>query len=348
MKNYSLIVSVPDTEPTLYELRGDRVGLGRELDNQIRLKMSEVSSSHCEFRKLEGGGYEVVDLDSTNGTRVNGKQIEKYTLADGDRLLLGEVVPVHFVELAEGEKPADVAVDAGEGGKAAAAAYTKMDEKLQSMAIELEALQKEYDDKKAEHGRMASSLKDLEATIAEKKASGEDAEEIHKMEMDLMAQTRRVQVMATDLQGQAQQLQALQGGAPIPLTPAAAAAQQQRQPPVQPVQPVVPVPMSAPGQALPVQPAAMQPPAQPQAQPVQPVPMQAPPQQAPAQPALAAIPIQPQGSVPVVNPLVTPQVPSGPQTTLLTPGAAPPGAPKTKRLLVEEPDKPKGKLNFGK
>jgi predicted component of type VI protein secretion system len=353
MKNYSLIVSVPDSEPTLFELRGDRVGLGRELDNQIRLKMNEVSSSHCEFRKLDGGGYEVVDLDSTNGTRVNGKQIEKHTLADGDRLLIGEVVPVHFVALAEGQKPEAVAVEAGEGGKIAAAAYTQLDEKLQSIeanivvkASELEALQKAHDDKLAEYGRMAASLRDLEAQIAAKKASGEDAEEIRRMELDLMTQTRRVQVLRTDLDGQAQQLQALQGGAPVPVTPAVAAAHR-----IVP-QPVVPVPMSPtpPPQAQPVQPAQAPQPVpvvQPiQAQPAQPVaavpPAQASPPTPPADPAQPAAPI----AVPVATPLVTPTVAAGPKTALLVPGA-PPGGPKTKRLLVEEPTKPKAKLNYG-
>lgn len=375
MKNYSLIVSVPDAEPTLYELRGDRVGLGRELDNQIRLKMNEVSSSHCEFRKIDGG-YEVVDLDSTNGTRVNGKKIEKHALADGDRLLIGEVVPVHFVELAEGEKPQDVAVEAGEGGKKAAAAYTQMDEKLQSIeadiavkASELEAMQKEYEAKQAEYQKMAASLKDLEGQIAAKKAGGEDAEEIKRMEVELMAQTRRVQVMASDLDGQAQQLQALQGGAPAPLTPAAAAVQR-----VAPVaeMPVVPVPMRAPGQAAEPAPAPPAPapaaaplpvaavaiPVQPvQPQPLQAQPLQAAPQAAqpaalaPAAPAAQAPPAPPAAPVapaqiPVATPLVTPPSNAGPKTTLLVPGAAP-GGPKTKQLLINTNDKPKAKLNFG-
>ena len=204
MKNYSLIVSGPDAEPKLYELRGERVGLGRELDNQIRLKLNEVSSSHCEFRRLAAGGYEVVDLDSTNGTRVNGKTVESRVLADGDRLLIGEVVAVHFVELAEGESPVDVAVEAGAEGQKAAAAYSQMDKKLQAMeddieakSYELEALQAEHDEKMAEYGRMAAAMKSLEEEIAKKRkaSGGQDTEEIRKLEMDLLTQTRRVQVM---------------------------------------------------------------------------------------------------------------------------------------------------------
>ena len=145
MKFFSLIVSIPDEQPVLYELRGERVGIGRELDNQIRLKLNEVSSSHCEFRKIEGGGYEVVDLESTNGTRVNGKPIERQVLADGDRLLIGEVVAVHFVELAEGESPEDVAVEAGAEGQKAAVSYTQMDKKLQTKSSAVDKLTSRLD-----------------------------------------------------------------------------------------------------------------------------------------------------------------------------------------------------------
>lgn len=356
MKNYSLIVSVPDAEPTMFELRGDRVGLGRELDNQIRLKMNEVSSSHCEFRKLDGGGYEVVDLDSTNGTRVNGKKVQKQVLADGDRLLIGEMVPAHFVELAEGEKPVEVAVEAGEGGKQAAAAYTQMDEKLQSIeahievkAGELEAMQREHEAKKAEYEKLAASLQVMEARIAEMRsqAGGADSEEIRRMEKDLMTQTRRVQVMRTDLDGQAQHLQVLQGGAPPALTPAAAAAQRAT------AMPVVPVPMSASPHAQPAQatePAAPVPlaqPPQPQQQPAYQQPAQ--PQQQPPPPQMQVPAVAPAQAppAPIASPLVTPPPPaSGPKTTLLTPGAVP-GAPKTRRLVVDAPAKPRAKPNLG-
>lgn len=322
MKNYSLIVSVPETEPVLYELRGDRVGLGRELDNQIRLKMSQVSSSHCEFRKLDGGGYEVVDLDSTNGTRVNGKPIERRTLVDGDRLLIGEVVAVHFMELAEGESPEAGAVEAGAEGQKAAGAYAQMDKKLRSIeediaakSSELDALQMEHDEKMAEYGRMAAELKKLEEELAKKKsaAGGQDTEEIRKLEMDLLKQTRRVHVMRTDLDGQAEQLQALQAGAPVPATPAAVAAAARRR---LVAQPVVPVPMSASPLAKAVQ--AAPPPVA---------------QAAPAAPAATPVTEPPQAAAPIpVHPVAEQPKPAG---------------PKTRALLVDAPSSAKVKPKFG-
>ena len=75
----TLIVTPPDSDPITFELRGERVGLGREVDNQIQVDVGAVSSCHCEFRKT-GDGVELADLGSTNGTRVNGKKIEKQLL----------------------------------------------------------------------------------------------------------------------------------------------------------------------------------------------------------------------------------------------------------------------------
>jgi pSer/pThr/pTyr-binding forkhead associated (FHA) protein len=49
-----------------------------------------VSRLHC---RLTAGATEVqvVDLESTNGTYVNGKRVERATLGDGDRLGVGRV-----------------------------------------------------------------------------------------------------------------------------------------------------------------------------------------------------------------------------------------------------------------
>jgi pSer/pThr/pTyr-binding forkhead associated (FHA) protein len=49
-----------------------------------------VSRLHC---RLTAGAKEmqVVDLESTNGTYVNGKRVERATLGDGDRLGVGRV-----------------------------------------------------------------------------------------------------------------------------------------------------------------------------------------------------------------------------------------------------------------
>ena len=50
-----------------------------------------VSRVHCRVTALPDGGLEVRDLDSTNGTFVNGQRIETARLATGDRIQVGRV-----------------------------------------------------------------------------------------------------------------------------------------------------------------------------------------------------------------------------------------------------------------
>jgi pSer/pThr/pTyr-binding forkhead associated (FHA) protein len=49
-----------------------------------------VSRVHAEIRS-EGDQWVIVDLDSTNGTRVNGAPVTSAPLRSGDRIRLGEV-----------------------------------------------------------------------------------------------------------------------------------------------------------------------------------------------------------------------------------------------------------------
>ena len=67
--------------------------LGRGVDADIRLTDTGVSRKHAELR-LDDGKVTVVDLDSTNGTTVNGRPIDKALLHDGDRIGLGASVLV--------------------------------------------------------------------------------------------------------------------------------------------------------------------------------------------------------------------------------------------------------------
>ena len=74
---------------------GQRIGLGDEPVTIGRLPECEVpvndpnvSRRHAEVRR-QGGDYVVVDLGSTNGTRVNGAGVRERRLADGDEISVG-------------------------------------------------------------------------------------------------------------------------------------------------------------------------------------------------------------------------------------------------------------------
>jgi len=69
--------------------------LGRAADNDLCLDNDSVSGRHAELYYLPDGTFRICDLDSTNGTWVNGKQVSSQILQSGDVVELGEV-RLHF------------------------------------------------------------------------------------------------------------------------------------------------------------------------------------------------------------------------------------------------------------
>ncbi|MGL4553393.1 MAG: protein kinase domain-containing protein, partial [Gemmataceae bacterium] len=62
--------------------------IGRAAECDLPIKAGEISKRHCRVT-LSADEVVVEDLGSSNGTFVNGKQITRSTLADGDELDLG-------------------------------------------------------------------------------------------------------------------------------------------------------------------------------------------------------------------------------------------------------------------
>jgi len=65
------------------------VVIGRSADADVRLTDTSVSRRHAEVRRT-GDTWTVVDLGSTNGTRVNGAGVRERRLADGDTIAVGD------------------------------------------------------------------------------------------------------------------------------------------------------------------------------------------------------------------------------------------------------------------
>lgn len=76
--------------PPLQLQAGERVTVGRSRSCELVLRSPDASRRHAEIAP-EGDGWRVRDLDSTNGTYVNGARIETARLASGDRLKVGRV-----------------------------------------------------------------------------------------------------------------------------------------------------------------------------------------------------------------------------------------------------------------
>jgi pSer/pThr/pTyr-binding forkhead associated (FHA) protein len=73
-----------------YELVEQVITVGRAPDNTIHLDDPSVSGRHAELRAA-GKAYQLRDLGSTNGTRVNGSPTSEIILHSGDRIRFGAV-----------------------------------------------------------------------------------------------------------------------------------------------------------------------------------------------------------------------------------------------------------------
>jgi hypothetical protein len=68
---------------------GERtITIGRKPESTIVLGDPNASRSHAEIRP-HGNGFVMVDLGSTNGSRVNGVRVTHHDLSDGDELTFG-------------------------------------------------------------------------------------------------------------------------------------------------------------------------------------------------------------------------------------------------------------------
>jgi hypothetical protein len=65
--------------------------IGRNADCGVVVADARASRKHAEIR-AQGNGFVVHDLDSMNGTLVNGTAIREHPLADGDEVRLGNTV----------------------------------------------------------------------------------------------------------------------------------------------------------------------------------------------------------------------------------------------------------------
>jgi pSer/pThr/pTyr-binding forkhead associated (FHA) protein len=85
-------ITVPDKMPQPYRFQLDRrvVMIGRGSDNDIAVDCGSISVRHAEMVRVEGG-YELRDLGSTNGIKLDGKRCEVISLRHGVSVKLGDV-----------------------------------------------------------------------------------------------------------------------------------------------------------------------------------------------------------------------------------------------------------------
>lgn len=70
-------------------LTSDYLRVGRRRSSHIYLPFPNVSNNHCELA-FSNGIWQLTDLGSANGTKVNGMRVQKKKLRPGDKLTLGK------------------------------------------------------------------------------------------------------------------------------------------------------------------------------------------------------------------------------------------------------------------
>ena len=75
----------------MFELSAALYTIGRGEDQSVCLPDSTVSSAHCQLTRNDDGNYSVLDLGSSNGTRINGIRITEQKLEHSDILQVGGI-----------------------------------------------------------------------------------------------------------------------------------------------------------------------------------------------------------------------------------------------------------------
>jgi transcriptional regulator with GAF, ATPase, and Fis domain len=146
-----------------FALDASEVCIGREAGNQVSVSSAWISRRHCALRR-EGDHVVVYDLESRNGTFVNGIPVQRQELKHGDLLTVGDC---SFRFVCQGEAEA-----------AAQSAPVQLEETNTAM---LAPLWMAAGEPRAGAGADARALRDLRAllTIAGKTSAVEDSESLY-------------------------------------------------------------------------------------------------------------------------------------------------------------------------
>jgi general secretion pathway protein E len=91
------------------------ITIGRHASNVVVLAEGNASRYHCVIESAPEGGLRVRDLDSSNGTKVNGQLVKTMRIGDGDAVTVGKtklvLVDPAPVAVPEAKKVVDVIVD---------------------------------------------------------------------------------------------------------------------------------------------------------------------------------------------------------------------------------------------
>ncbi len=115
-----MIVSIDGVVIKEVQLTKDRTSLGRRPYNDIVIDNLAVSGEHAVLQ-MSGNEVHLEDLNSTNGTYVNGKAVKKQLLQNDDTVEIGKYKIKYVNEAAAASFDKTMVIKAGSGGLVAPA-----------------------------------------------------------------------------------------------------------------------------------------------------------------------------------------------------------------------------------
>ena len=105
----SLFVIRGNDQGARFELDEPIIRLGRDKSCSLHVHDTEVSRQHAEFRRTHRD-YTVSDLNSSNGTFVNGVRVQQQALASGDHVQVGATLMLYTGPVSDSSTGIDSAV----------------------------------------------------------------------------------------------------------------------------------------------------------------------------------------------------------------------------------------------
>jgi transcriptional regulator with GAF, ATPase, and Fis domain len=108
-----LIVIAGALRGAIFALGAAEAFVGRDPANAVCLNDPSVSRRHCLIRG-EAGQFKIIDLDSFNGTFVNGVPVNERSLEHGDQIAVGDILLLLLLRESEAEQTAGLVELGGE------------------------------------------------------------------------------------------------------------------------------------------------------------------------------------------------------------------------------------------
>ncbi|HEY2572563.1 MAG TPA: FHA domain-containing protein [Verrucomicrobiaceae bacterium] len=109
-----IIFTLDDGTEIYTELDSDIIAIGRHPESNVVLPSASVSAHHATIKR-RADGYYVQDLGTTNGTKLNGVEVEEAKLEEGDRLSFGDIPALVQIEVPPDHEPQVVELPVPDG-----------------------------------------------------------------------------------------------------------------------------------------------------------------------------------------------------------------------------------------